>query len=63
MNTIRCRDLGSSCRFEAKAINLEQMVSLFEDHARFAHDLKSLSLELEDQVRDLARKKSAEIKS
>ena len=55
---IGCQDLGSSCGFEAKAANLDQLVPLLEDHARIKHDLRILSLDLEDQVRDKARTES-----
>ena len=55
MKKIGCRDLGSSCRFEAKAKSLEQLVPLMEDHARFKHDLKFLSLEIEDLIRERAQ--------
>jgi len=55
MKKISCQDLGSSCRFEAKAKSLDQLVVLVEDHARIKHGLNFLSLEMEYQVRDLAR--------
>ena len=55
MKKIRCRDLGSSCRFEAKAKSLDQLVPLLEDHARFKHDLQFLSLEMEDLIRERAQ--------
>ena len=55
MKKISCQDLGSSCRFEAKAESLDQLVPLVEDHARFKHDLQSLSWEMEDLIRELAQ--------
>lgn len=55
MKKIACKDLGSSCRFEAKARSTDQLVPLLEDHARIKHGLRFLSLEMEYQIRDLAR--------
>ena len=55
MKKISCHDLGSSCRFEAQAKNLDQLIPILEDHARIKHDLRFLSLEMEYQIRDLAR--------
>jgi predicted small metal-binding protein len=48
--TLKCRDLGVDCDFEARAETLEELMQIAADHARKDHFMKDLPQEILDRI-------------
>ncbi len=53
--TIRCKDLGLDCDYEARADDPDELLELVADHAHRSHDLGELSEEMVEKIRRAMR--------
>ena len=51
MSVFKCRDMDMDCDFEASADSEDEFMPQIAEHADHAHDIKTISPELMDQVR------------
>ena len=51
MPVFKCRDMDMDCDFEASADSEDELMPQIAEHADQAHDIKTISPELMDQVR------------
>jgi predicted small metal-binding protein len=49
--TIRCRDLGLDCNYEARADDPEELLELVRHHARRVHSLEEMSEAMVAKIR------------
>ncbi len=53
--TIRCKDLGLDCDYEARADDPEELLELVRHHAHRAHSLEEMSEAMVDKIRAAMR--------
>ena len=53
--SIKCRDVGVDCDFEAKANTVEELMQKCTEHARAEHGMKDISPELAAKVQAAIR--------
>ena len=53
MPVFKCRDMDMDCDFEASADSVDELMPRIAEHADQAHDIKMISPELMDQVRQV----------
>jgi predicted small metal-binding protein len=53
--TIRCKDLGLDCDYEARADDPEELLELVRHHAQRAHSLEEMSEAMVDKIRAAMR--------
>ena len=55
MKSIRCRDVGVDCDFQAKGATVEEVIAKCAEHARADHGMDSIPPELAAKVQAAIR--------
>jgi len=56
MPSFRCRDICASCRFEATAKTEDELLKKIAEHARKAHNMKTISPDVMKKVKNAIKK-------
>ena len=56
MPAFRCRDIGMNCRFEATAKTQDELMKKIAEHARKAHNMKTIPPDVMEKVKKTIRK-------
>ena len=56
MPSFRCRDIGVSCEFEATAKTEDELMKKIAEHARKAHNMKTIPPDMMENVKKAVKK-------
>jgi predicted small metal-binding protein len=56
---VRCRDIGVDCDFEARGKTDEEIIQQCDEHARSAHGMEKISVDLMAKVKAAIREEKA----
>lgn len=59
MKTVKCRDVGVECDFEARGHTDEEIIKQCEKHARTQHGMEKLSADMIAKVKAAIREEKA----
>ena len=56
MPSFRCRDIGIGCNFEATAKTEDELMKKIAEHARRAHNMKTIPPDMMENVKKAVKK-------
>jgi len=57
--TVSCRDVGADCDFVARGNSNEEILSQVEEHARTAHNMSEIPIEVREKIHAAIRDEAA----
>ena len=54
--SFKCKDVGMTCKFEAKTANLDEMMPIIAVHAQKAHNMKEAPPETVERIKKAIKK-------